>query len=112
MDVFWYGVFGGLAVNILRLIELIHLPQEQRPATFTDPLYIVQFVSLPLMGGVLAYAYQTSGTALSLGNKRWSFGPSHSKEFRICRSSLRAPQSRLDDRFLVGSCKSCRMKPN
>ena len=65
MDTFWYGIFGGLAVNILRLIELIHLPLEQRPATFTDPLYIVQFVSLPLMGGVLAYAYQASGTALS-----------------------------------------------
>jgi membrane associated rhomboid family serine protease len=65
MEPFWFGMFGGLAVNVLRLAELSNTPRVERPATFSDPLYVVQFLFLPLLGGGLAYTYHASGTILS-----------------------------------------------
>jgi len=65
MTPFWFAVFGGLAVNVLRLAELAHMPPAERPRTFTDPFYVLQFVALPFVGGGLAYTYQASGTILS-----------------------------------------------
>lgn len=62
---FWFAVFGGFAVNVIRLADLAQTPQNERPRTFSDPLYLVQFAVLPFIGGVLAYAYQTGGTVLS-----------------------------------------------
>jgi hypothetical protein len=61
----WFAVFGGFAINFLRLAELAQTPQSERPRTFSDPLYVLQFVVLPLLGGGLAYTYQSSGTILS-----------------------------------------------
>jgi hypothetical protein len=49
----------------LRLIELANTPRVERPATFSDPLYVLQFIGLPLLGGGLAYTYHASGTILS-----------------------------------------------
>lgn len=65
MAPFWYAVFGGFAINALRLAELAHTPQVERPRTFSDPLYVFQFVVVPFLGGGLAYTYQASGTVLS-----------------------------------------------
>ncbi len=65
MRVFVFGLFGGFAINCLRLFELVHLPRSQRPDTFSDWLYLLQFLVLPILGGGLAYAYDASGTSLS-----------------------------------------------
>src|SRR5713226_4368573 len=62
---FLFGLCGGLAVVTLRLIELVNTPRAKRPATFSDPLYVVQFIFLPLLGGGIVYAYHASGTVLS-----------------------------------------------
>jgi hypothetical protein len=65
MTPFWFAVFGGLAINVLRLVELVQTPRSERPPTFSDPLYVFQFIVVPLLGGGLAYTYQASGTILS-----------------------------------------------
>jgi hypothetical protein len=65
MEPFFFGLFGGLAINLLRLADLAHTPPAERPKTFTDPFYVVQFLILPLLGGGLAYTYHASGTVLS-----------------------------------------------
>ena len=65
MASFWFAVFGGFAANVIRLFDLVQTPRDERPKTFSDPLYSVQFVLLPFLGGVLAYAYQSGGTALT-----------------------------------------------
>jgi len=62
---FLFAVFGGLAVNCLRLFEIAKLPKADRPRTFSDWLYTLQFIAMPLIGGGLALAYTASGTALS-----------------------------------------------
>lgn len=65
MREFLFATFGGLAVNFLRLGEIAKLPKPERPKTFSDWLYTLQFFGMPLIGGVLAMAYSASGTALS-----------------------------------------------
>jgi hypothetical protein len=65
MNSFWFAVFGGLAINVLRLADLAKTPRSERPETFSDPIYLVQFFVLPFIGGGLAYAYHLSGTILS-----------------------------------------------
>ena len=65
MTPFWFAVFGGFAVNVLRLADLAQIPVSERPKPFSDPFYILQFIALPLLGGGLAYTYQASGTILS-----------------------------------------------
>jgi hypothetical protein len=62
---FLFAVFGGFAVNFLRLFEIAKLPKSERPETFSDWLYVLQFFGMPLIGGVLALAYSMSGTALT-----------------------------------------------
>ena len=62
--VFVFGILGGLLINIVRLAELANTPRIQRPPTFSDPLYVFQFVALPLVGGALAYVYQAEGAVL------------------------------------------------
>jgi hypothetical protein len=65
MQPFLFGLFGGLAINLLRLADLAHKPAAERPKTFSDIFYVIQFVTLPLLGGGLAYTYHASGTMLS-----------------------------------------------
>jgi|SRR6266571_2964459 hypothetical protein len=65
MEPFWFGIIGGLAINLLRLADLAHVPHAERPKTFSDPYYVVQFLVLPLLGGVLVFAYHAGGTAIS-----------------------------------------------
>jgi hypothetical protein len=65
----WAAVFfaaaGGFLINVLRWIEHERIPKLQRPPTFSDPVYWLQFVSLPLLGGFFALAYSASGVKLS-----------------------------------------------
>jgi hypothetical protein len=61
---FWFAVVGGFAVNIVRLAELTNVKKIDRPTTFTDWIYCVQFFVLPFIGGFLAYAYVVNGTKL------------------------------------------------
>lgn len=64
MAAFLFGTLGGVLINVVRLAELAALPRIERPPTFSDPLYVFQFVALPLVGGALAFVYQAEGVAL------------------------------------------------
>ncbi len=60
-----FAVFGGFGMNLLRLAELSNIPRPDRPETFKDPLYLVQFFLIPFLGGGLAYAYYASGVTFN-----------------------------------------------
>jgi hypothetical protein len=59
-DAVWFGVAGGLLSNILLLVKLSKTPKEERPITFTDPLYWVQMIVLALLGGFFVFVYERS----------------------------------------------------
>lgn len=61
---FGYGFLGAFLLNIVRLAELANTPKIQRHPTFSDWLWVVQFVGLPIVGGALAWAYQADGASL------------------------------------------------
>ena len=46
---FLYGTLGGLLINIVRLAELANVPAIERPPTFSDPFFLIQFFILPLV---------------------------------------------------------------
>jgi len=56
--------FGGAIVNVLQLLELKNIPKPERP-DFKDVFYWLPFVIWPIIGAVLAYAHEESGTKLS-----------------------------------------------
>lgn len=55
---------GGFAINILHLIEYSKRPKSERP-DFKDWLFWVPYPVWPILGAVLAFAYQESGVQLS-----------------------------------------------
>ncbi len=66
-----FAMFGGLGINFLHLLEQ-HSPIKKRqkkdgeaPYLFDPIYYPLRFIVLPLLGGGLALAYQTSGTPLT-----------------------------------------------
>ena len=61
---FLFGFLGGLLIQIVELTELANIPPIQRPATFTDPLFVFKFIALPVVGGVVTLLYHLDGTAL------------------------------------------------
>jgi hypothetical protein len=61
---FVYGTLGGVLINIVRLAELASVPRIERPPTFSDPLWVFNFLALPLVGGVLAFTYHQDGATL------------------------------------------------
>lgn len=62
---FLFAVFGGYAINIISLAELRNIPRSERPDTFSDWIYDIWFFVIPILGGVLAIAYQMSGSNLT-----------------------------------------------
>ena len=60
-----FALFGGFAINMISLTELRNIPKTERPDTFSDWIYCVWFFGIPILGGLLAYAYQNSGIELS-----------------------------------------------
>lgn len=57
MNHFEWGFVGALGANLLRLFSFIGQPKQNRRAVLLDPLYLVQFFVLPLLGGFIASAY-------------------------------------------------------
>jgi hypothetical protein len=58
------GFFGGLTLNILNLLELQNVPPQNRP-NFKDLFYWLPYIIWPLLGGLLVYLYESSGTQLN-----------------------------------------------
>jgi hypothetical protein len=46
---------GGLTERLVSLMKLASKPRIERPETFSDPIYCVQFFGHPVIGAVLAY---------------------------------------------------------
>jgi hypothetical protein len=61
---FGYGCLGALLLGLVRLGELGGIPKIQRPPTFSDWLWVVQFLGLPLVGGAVAWIYYADGISL------------------------------------------------
>lgn len=55
---------GGLAVNLLNLMELQNVPKDRRP-DFKDILYWLPYIVWPLMGALLVFLYQETNTQIS-----------------------------------------------
>jgi hypothetical protein len=55
---------GGFAINILHLMEYSRRPKTERP-DFKDWLFWLPYPTWPLLGAILAFAYQQSGVQLS-----------------------------------------------
>ena len=64
LTAFGYGFLGAFLLNIVRLAELANTPRIQRHPTFSDWLWVVQFLGLPVVGGALAWAYHADGANL------------------------------------------------
>ena len=58
-----FAAFGGIAINLLPLMELRTLPKEQWP-DFKHIVYWLPFMIWPILGAGLALAYET-GTDLN-----------------------------------------------
>ena len=56
-----FALFGGLAIQVLGVLELQNIPKIQR-TDLRDPIYWLSFVLMPFLGGglVLAYIYPNS----------------------------------------------------
>lgn len=50
-------------INLLSLLELQHVPKEQRP-DFRDFLYWLPFFAWPLLGGLVGYLYNDAAAPL------------------------------------------------
>jgi hypothetical protein len=55
---------GGFVYNILQLLELQNKSRESRP-DFKDVIYWLPYLAWPILGGFLAYVYQTPENPLS-----------------------------------------------
>jgi hypothetical protein len=61
-NVLFAGV-GAIAVELLKLAEIKHLPKQERP-DLKDIWYWAPYLVLPFLGSGLAYAYLMSGIEL------------------------------------------------
>jgi hypothetical protein len=61
---FAFGFLGAFLLNIVRLGELANTPKIQRHPTFSDWVWVVQFVGLPIVGGALTWIYHADGANL------------------------------------------------
>ena len=61
---FGYGFLGAFLLNIVRLAELANTPKIERHPKFSDWVWVVQFLGLPVVGGALAWAYHADGASV------------------------------------------------
>ena len=64
MEILVFAAAGGLIFNLLPFMEAIKRPKIERP-DFRDMMFWLPFCIWPLLGMLLAYAYQSSGTQLN-----------------------------------------------
>ncbi len=57
---FLYALGAGFAISILDYTSLSRIPKIRRPATFTDPPYLLKFFGHPFIGGFLSVALHQS----------------------------------------------------
>jgi CBS-domain-containing membrane protein len=50
---------GGLAIQLLNLLELKNVPKDKRP-DLTDRLYWFSFIGMPILSGFVCYVYLAS----------------------------------------------------
>lgn len=57
-----FALGGGLAVNFLRLFDIISDPKSEKNVLLSDlkPGYWLQFIIVPIIGAFLVYAYYCS----------------------------------------------------
>jgi len=55
---------GGLAVQLLNLLELSHLPISERP-NFRDWVYYIPYVLNPIISAFIVFVYLKANTQLS-----------------------------------------------
>lgn len=60
-----WGLAGGVLGNLLRLVRVANMPEQERPALFSDPWYYIQFAILAGLGSFFAALYESSGTHLT-----------------------------------------------
>lgn len=65
MSVLIVAYIGGVIANLIRLFDLLDVPIEERPIRFRDPLYLAQFILMPMVGSFLVYIYCQSGSNLN-----------------------------------------------
>jgi len=54
---FAWGFWGGLLANFVRLLYVCSLDKSERDALLSNFYYWLQFVGLPIVGGVLSHLY-------------------------------------------------------
>lgn len=57
------AVIGGVVIDVLNLIELQHVPKEQRP-DFRSVLYWLPYLAWPFLGGLLGFLYTSPAAPL------------------------------------------------
>jgi hypothetical protein len=55
---------GGLALNVLKLVELQNVAKDRRP-DFKDPLYWLAFAVWPIVGGFFGFLFDDDRAPLS-----------------------------------------------
>ncbi len=63
MAIYLCAIFGGLAINVVNIIELQNVPKERWP-NFKSVLYWVAFIAWPALGFGLVYVYINSGITM------------------------------------------------
>jgi hypothetical protein len=61
------GVCGGVALDLLNLVELGGMPKSRRP-DLKDILYWIAYLVWPPLGGFLVYLYLSSFSDLHINN--------------------------------------------
>lgn len=64
-EAFAWAFAGGIAVSLLDYASLASVPPSKRPATFSDPPYLVKFFGHPFIGGIVGAVFQQSSACFS-----------------------------------------------
>ncbi len=61
----YWGLFGGVLGNLLRLVKIANMAPQDRPIVFKDPWFYVQFVILAGLGVAFVFLYLVSKVQLN-----------------------------------------------